>query len=336
MTPGRKLTKGLTFPHVPGHYPISVRSLSRKEKKAHAVENPGLESDFDPREWQTHAQVDKIYGTFMEKMYGADGFRSPDNRQLRLDAMVLMRSKNKDQVIAQSRDKLGKAFGTTIKRGQQYGWFYPGTRTPTPKTAKKSLQRYQGHYKGSDGKVRTLDDLVNGRQSYEETLGFSRKSGFYRITQEPTQSGPRWFVWPMVPGQRIPGPGASQTEAQRLADKLNRTADPRATNEWHVPECNYTKAELAGWLPPARVFESRPSFLGPGDPRVPVAPKPKRKARPAAPRRGKPAAPSLSAKGEMRSGQLVYFIVDKSGQQVSPDYFDWDAVWAELQKRQAA
>lgn len=296
--------------------------------------NPGLESDFDPREWQTHAQVDKIYGTFMEKLYGADSFRSPDQRQMRLDAMALMRSKDKDQVIAQSRDKLGKAFGTTIGRGQKYGWFYPGTRTPTPKTAKKSLQRYQGHYKGSDGKVRTLDDLVNGRQSYEETLGFSRKSGFYRITQEPTQAGPRWFVWPMVPGQRIPGPGASQTEAQRLADKLNRTADPRATNEWHVPECNYTKAELADWLPPARVFEAGLSSA------APVAPKPKRKARPATRRRGKPVAtpvvPDLAVRRRRQAGGVVFFIEDKSGKQVGPDFTTGLEAWQELQRRQAA
>ena len=287
--------------------------------------NPGLESDYDPREWQVHAQTNEIYQSFLKKMYGADEFMSPTG--LRLDAEVFMRSKDKDAVLDIVKQKLGMAFGTTIKRGQTHGWFYPGTRTPSPKTAKASQQRYEGTYVGSNGEQRTLDDLVNGRQAYEETIGFPRKSGFYRITQEPTAVGPRWFVWPMLPGQREPVPAPSQAVAQKTVDRLNKTADPRITGHWRAPEHGYTKSELSSWLPPAHVFGSDEATRA-------VAPKVPRSTRPRTSTRSKA---EVTVKGTVRESsagkKLVYFLEDSSGKAVSPDYSDFKLAWADLQKR---
>jgi hypothetical protein len=43
--------------------------------------------------------------------------------------------------------------------------------------------------------------------------------------------------------------------------------------------------------------------------------------------------PEFAAKGEMREGRLIYFLVDKTGKQVSPEiYASWPAVWAALSK----
>jgi hypothetical protein len=60
----------------------------------------------------------------------------------------------------------------------------------------------------------------------------------------------------MPPGQRVPGPASrSKIEAEAMMEYLNETADPRVTKKWHVPDCAYTKRELAHWLPPEDVFE---------------------------------------------------------------------------------
>jgi hypothetical protein len=300
-TPGMKTTRGLTFPEVKGHYPVSVRSLSRKGKRTGGVlasRNPGVLSDYDPREEQMRAQTAKIFRTKVEK--GED-----------------------------PRSAARSAFAIATKQGHRYGWYYPGTRTPTPRAAKASQQRYDGTYVGSDRKRRTLDDLIRNRQTYEKILGLTRQSGFYRVTEEPTREGKRYFVWPMPPGERTPGPAATARRiAETQAERLNRTADPRDTGAWPGALGGYTKAELSYWLPPAEAFSTEGLRS--------VAPKKGRKPRSRGTSRGtsipRP-TPDFSAKGEMREGRLVYFILDKAGTQVSPEFLDWDRTWAELQRR---
>jgi hypothetical protein len=263
-----------------------------------ARRNPGVLSDYDPREEQMRAQTAKIFRTKVEK--GED-----------------------------PRAAASSAFAIATGQGQRYGWYYPGTRTPTPRAAKASQQRYDGTYVGSDRKRRTLDDLIRNRQTYEKILGLTRQSGFYRVTEEPTREGKRYFVWPMPPGERTPGPAATARRiAETQAERLNRTADPRDTGRWPGELGGYTKAELSYWLPPAETFSTKglPS----------VAPKKGRKPSRKGPRRGTPTprpVPDFSLKGEMREGQLVYFIVDKAGKQTSPEFPDWDRAWTELQRR---
>jgi len=225
---------------------------------------PG-ESEYDPREWQLHAQTAKIYESLLKKEMGANTFRSPDQRQLRLDAHHLMRHRwNSDAVLKAYRDLVSRAFASTVGPGQKHQWVIPGTRKPSQRATEASQARYHGQYVGSDGKTRTLDDLVNDRQSYEEMLGIVR-SDFYRVTEEPTQAGNRYFVWPMKPGQRVPGPGLkSEQAALRYASKLSEEADPRVTERWHVPQCSYTEKELAKWLPPDSVFGALSNPRRPG------------------------------------------------------------------------
>jgi len=223
----------------------------------------GLESSFDPREWQLHAQTNGIYESLVKKKLGAKTFRSPDQRQLRLDAHYLMNNPS-PETVRELRGLVSRAFGSTVGPGQKHSWVKAGTRSPSARSAGASLERYQGTYLGTDGKVRDFDDLVNTRQSYEEMLAICRDQ-FYRVTEEPTSSGNKYFVWPMVPGQRLPGPGLTTEQAAiRFAVRMSEQRDPRRTGKWHIPQCSYTHGELLSWLPPARVFRATNNPRHPG------------------------------------------------------------------------
>lgn len=215
---------------------------------------------YDPRTWALHAQTHAIYESMIARSMGltADDFRSDDRKQMRLDALTFQKIRgaaSKDEFRKECRKIMGKAFATTNQRGR---WVIPGTTEPTEESTEVSRLRYAGRYVATDRKKRDLTDLVNGRQAYEEMLGFvsGERRGFYRVTQEPTSAGLRYFVWPMPPGERIPGPACrSKTEADALMEELNASADPRETKKWHVPQSDYTKRELAHWLPPSEIFD---------------------------------------------------------------------------------
>ena len=117
-----------------------------------------------------------------------------------------------------------------------------------------SRQRYEGTYVPRDGKRRTIDDLIRGRQKYELMLGERRRAGPFRILLEPTKKGLRFFIWPLPEGQRKPKPYATRAGADKALKSLySRGVQPSK----RLPERKYTKAELADWLPPAWVFQGK-------------------------------------------------------------------------------
>jgi hypothetical protein len=134
---------------------------------------------------------------------------------------------------------------------------------PTKRAIDASKARYAGTYVGSDGKRRTLKDLVVDRQAYELMLAMRRKkrasTEFYRLTQEPVKGrGLCYFIWPLPPGCVVPGPGIQDLAwAQEMLTHHNATANPYKTGEWWMPtRKRYTAANLQEWLPPATVFTS--------------------------------------------------------------------------------
>lgn len=235
----------------------TIRAEQRKRKKhkkypSHAIgnrrsrKNPrGIaytDKPFDPRDFQIQAQVARIF---------TDSLRPDDTK-------------------ADLQVKANRAWAITVRRAQEYGFFLPGTKTPTPKTAMASKLRYAGKYVGSDKKVRDLTDLVNSRQAYETMLGSTAKGNeFYRATAEPTKHGMLYFIWPLPPGARIPGPASKDKKrVLEIVRHLNEMANPFRTGIWWKPQTGYTKGELSHWLPPAGAFETGP-----------VAPKKKRRSR---------------------------------------------------------
>ena len=255
---------GGSYGALPNGYRSAVTSMPSSSQMGGraALENPGLESEYDPREFHLQAVIRKVYESQVSKAF-ARPFRSDDDKQMRADAIQYSKVRHKDAVADQLRKFQSIAFGHSRNLAKDTGLYARGTE-PSVKLAEKSWDRYQGEYLGSDNRIRTLDDLINTRQSYEEMLAIPRKSGFYRITQEPTKKGARWFVWPLAPGQRVPGPAAEfEEDAQEIADRLNRIADPRETGRWHVPDCSYKRRELAHWLPPASAFFPEPAPVAP-------------------------------------------------------------------------
>jgi hypothetical protein len=237
----------------PGIAHYRVRKYINYRSQDDATSNPGLESDYDPRKWQLSSITNRTYESMLMRKFGAESFRSPDERQLRLDAHAVATQGAK--AIEEINRARGIAFGSTMNRGKKHGWveLKSDRWVPSKSTAEKSKLRYEGRYRSSSG-LKTLDDLVNGRQSYEEMLAIGRGSGFYRVTEEPTVSGIRYFVWPMPPGQRVPQGYPSLKKADQVASRLERTQNPLVTGVWHVPQCSYTREELAHWMPPASAF----------------------------------------------------------------------------------
>jgi hypothetical protein len=135
-----------------------------------------------------------------------------------------------------------------VARGVGNGWgiavgHYMKSHTPW-EIVQRSWERYQ-----------QPDALIRKRQAYEVMLGRGRGYGAYRITQEPTKAGLRYFIWPLPPGQRLPKPYSSARRAQEALRRINAT--PTAS----LPRKAYTKSELKQWLPPEDVFAGRSGKL---------------------------------------------------------------------------
>lgn len=135
-----------------------------------------------------------------------------------------------------------------VARGVGNGWGiavgkYMKSHTPG-EIVQRSWERYQ-----------QPDALIRKRQEYEGMLGRGRRYGAYRITQEPTTAGLRYFIWPLPPGQRLPKPYRSRRMAESALRRINAT--PTAS----LPRKAYTKSELKQWLPPEDVFAGRSQEL---------------------------------------------------------------------------
>ncbi len=216
--------------------------------------NPGLEAEYDPREEAARSMRQGIYESYAAEALGKKGKELRNRSGKRMDRAFFEKpgpykvtlyksSDSPERVTYHMPDDISAfmsemLFRQTSKRVERAGLL------GTSKAAERSQERYQD-----------LDHLIENRQDYEETLGMGRKGGFYRVTEEPTRDGARWFVWPLPPGERLPGPGSvSQSEAESVANRLNRTANPLRTRSWWVPQRGYTKAELGHWLPRASDF----------------------------------------------------------------------------------
>jgi hypothetical protein len=215
----------------------------------------GSPDPYDPRDFQLQAQTARIF--YDRLVEGKDPRRMS---QAKVDELV-----GRAFAIATGSERKAPKPKTVKKRGKKVevhksSWIVPGTRKPTKRTATASKQRYEGTYTGSDGKRRTLTDLVHDRQAYELMLSMRRKkrtTQFYRVTREPTKAGDRYFVWPMPQGCRIPGPGlANYEQAAAIAADLNTRANPYQPAQWWRPPHprSYPMKELAAWLPPASAF----------------------------------------------------------------------------------
>jgi len=237
--------------------------------------NPGIEAEYDPREEAARSMRQGIYESYAAEALGKKGKELRNRSGKRMDRAFFEKpgpykvtlyksSDSPERVTYHMPDDISAfmsemLFRQTSKRVQRAGLL------GTSKAAERSQERY-----------RDLDHLIENRQDYEETLGMGRKGGFYRVTEEPTRDGARWFVWPLPPGERLPGPGSvSQSEAESVANRLNRTANPLRTRSWWVPQRGYTKAELGHWLPRASDFGSSGSrAVAPKKP-----PRPRRRSR---------------------------------------------------------
>lgn len=231
--------------------------------------NPAPGDIYDPRQEQLRVQKQAIYESNISRS-AVEGevlpFRDPEMGGLRLDAIIIYGAgvEAVRPLITRYMWRMGMGVqGRT-------GWRMPGTTIPAPKAIKAAKERYAGTYVGRDKKKRTVDDLLRNRQSYEETLGISRKSGFYRVTQEPTAAGLKYFVWPMPHGERTPRAYTSLRAAEQRAGFLNQTASPIRDAEWWVPPARkYTKRELDHWLAPPEVFSPSYDLEKGYDPAIP-------------------------------------------------------------------
>ena len=212
-----------------------------KPKPQRKAKHPGKDQDiYLPEEEQLRAQRQAIYETSLSRKMGKP-FR--DARGKRLDAKII-RKEGPDQLRPYMQRRMF-AMGTGVQ--QRDSRLKKGTQTPTAKAIRESKARY------SD-----VDKLVRNRQDYEESLAIVRKSGFYRITKEPTKRGWEYFVWPLPPGERIPTAYKRRGDARRRATSLERTANPLYSDKWWTPpKRKYTKRELSDWLPPAEYWRKR-------------------------------------------------------------------------------
>lgn len=194
--------------------------------------NPKKGDLYDPRDEQIRAQRQGIYEAQVRKALG-----------LKYDAPF--RDSKGRRIDVGYEGKMPFGMGTSVPT--RYGRLLPGSQEPTPKAYRESASRYED-----------VDHLIRNRQDYEETLGMQRKSGFYRVTPEPTHSGIRYFIWPLPPGRRLPLGFSSASKAQAKAESLNASADPRRTGDWWKPPGKtYTASELSDWLPPASAFGAK-------------------------------------------------------------------------------
>ena len=115
----------------------------------------------------------------------------------------------------------------------------------TPEIIQRSWERYQDP-----------DKVLRDRQTYEVMLGKTRGSGPYRVTQEPTREGMRFFVWPLRIGQRVPKGYTTMRAAERRLAETYYDEAPKAA----LPSRKYTKKELSDWLPPDAAFKGRLGF----------------------------------------------------------------------------
>lgn len=211
----------------------------------HSVGNPksdGIEL-FDPRLDQVRSMQQAIYESYMLKEFG-DGAEFRDGSGERLEARTgLFLEPQMSSLVS----KFMFAPGTSVS--QRRGYLEPGTRdVPTTKSVSRSYERREDP-----------DHHFLNRQTYEETIGLARKSGFYRTTMEPTRKGNRYFVWPLPPGAFVPKAYASEQAANADRDRLNRQADPRQTGLfWQLPDEMYTKSDLADWLAPDSAYYDGP------------------------------------------------------------------------------
>ena len=189
---------------------------------------------YDPKLEATRAQQQAIYESELLKRFPDEhGFRDEDG--LRLDAFLWETAPH----LRGSIQALAKASMFIIGTGAQ-------RRSSPPDITKRSVLRYQD-----------VDHLIRNRQDYEESLGLQRKSGFYRVTKEVTTRGPRYFVWPLPPGARVPPPHSTQASAEEMASYLNKRSNPLDTHVWWEPPAEpYTHAELRDWLPPIQILLS--------------------------------------------------------------------------------
>lgn len=239
------------------HYRSAVISMPSSAQLASG--NPRSLKPYDPRDFQLAAQTQAIYEklvmdamrkrSFRQNGYRIDEALSASKVRELLSRAFAIATKAEKHVSQPRRVK-----GTKLKVAVQ-PWLQESGRVPTPRTANASRERYTGTYIGSDGKRRTLTDLVNTRQAYEETLGKARQGkNFYRIVPEPTKAGIRYFVWPMPSGCYDVGPGTADLQtAQVIAADLNR----KRRVPWQLSRRTYTKTKLAHWLPPLSAFEGK-------------------------------------------------------------------------------
>jgi hypothetical protein len=215
------------------------------------------EKFYDPREEQFHSVARGMF-------YGWAGGAAKAQRLSQAKARELLGRAIASATTGGRKEAAPKKVkGKKLAVAKQTWLKAEGAQAPTKRGIEASKQRYAGTYIASrksprtGEKTRDTTDLVLGRQAYEEMLSMGRQRGhFYRVVREETRRGKRYFVWPMPPGARVPGPGrASYDEATEIAGDLNRRADPYKTGQWwKAPTLPYSRKELAHWLPPAFVF----------------------------------------------------------------------------------
>lgn len=191
---------------------------------------------YDPNEEQIRAMRQGIYESLVRKAIGLP-YNAPfrDRSGIRLDAK------------RRFPDAFRQAFAMSTSVGQRTGRLHYGSQRSTEMSTMEAEKRYLD-----------VDHLLRNRQDYEETLGIYRKSGFYRVTMEPTRSGKKLFVWPMPPqddDEPVSFLIRDKEELEGYYNYANRELDPRETGIWWKPPKKlYTESQLEYWLPPYSVF----------------------------------------------------------------------------------
>ena len=192
---------------------------------------------YDPREEQIRAMRQGVYEGLVRKALGLS-YKEPfrNTKGHRLDAGSFF------------PEAFRQAFAASTSMGQRHGFLEYGSQRGTSRSHEGSAKRY------SD-----VDHLLRNRQDYEETLGMYRKSGFYRMTAEPTEIGQKFFIWPM-PSHGDDEPVAFLSKDREAAfgylEYVNQNLDPRLTRQWWIPpRKTYTRRQLSYWLPPLSIFD---------------------------------------------------------------------------------